>query len=141
MLAVRGRTVVYVALVAFAPTAVQAHSGGTDQNGCHVDSSTGTRHCHGAGTGGSTVGRSGPSNDSAAGWALLGLGTAAALGALFIDTNCADVPSSEVCWSALGFWILIGMSAGLVLGGLVLIAPDSPEAQTTTTLAAPLLHF
>ena len=23
-----------------------AHSGGTDENGCHTDSSTGTRHCH-----------------------------------------------------------------------------------------------
>lgn len=23
-----------------------AHSGGTDKNGCHKDSRTGTRHCH-----------------------------------------------------------------------------------------------
>jgi len=23
-----------------------SHSGGTDSNGCHTDSSTGTRHCH-----------------------------------------------------------------------------------------------
>lgn len=29
-----------------------AHGGGTDANGCHTDSSTGTRHCHGTTTGG-----------------------------------------------------------------------------------------
>lgn len=23
-----------------------AHSGGTDKNGCHRESATGTRHCH-----------------------------------------------------------------------------------------------
>jgi hypothetical protein len=25
---------------------VVAHSGGTDQNGCHIDHKTGIRHCH-----------------------------------------------------------------------------------------------
>lgn len=25
---------------------VFAHSGGTDKNGCHIDHSTGTKHCH-----------------------------------------------------------------------------------------------
>ena len=29
---------------------VLAHSGGTDRNGCHVQRSTGTRHCHGGGS-------------------------------------------------------------------------------------------
>lgn len=27
-----------------------AHGGGTDPQGCHVDSSTGSRHCHGGGS-------------------------------------------------------------------------------------------
>lgn len=35
------------------PVVVSAHSGGTDAQGCHTDSSTGTRHCHGGGGGGS----------------------------------------------------------------------------------------
>jgi hypothetical protein len=30
-----------------ADSVASAHSGGTDKFGCHVDSSTGTRHCHG----------------------------------------------------------------------------------------------
>lgn len=29
-----------------ASAAAMAHSGGTDSQGCHVDSRTGTRHCH-----------------------------------------------------------------------------------------------
>src|ERR1044071_4938955 len=32
----------------------RAHPGGTDRFGCHVDSSTGIRHCHG-GDGGSSI--------------------------------------------------------------------------------------
>ena len=32
-----------------APPAL-AHSGGTDRNGCHVQRSNGTRHCHGGGS-------------------------------------------------------------------------------------------
>ena len=38
---------VLFALILAASSAVAfAHSGGTDKNGCHVDSRTGTRHCH-----------------------------------------------------------------------------------------------
>lgn len=35
-------------VVAFALIAglAHAHSGGTDRQGCHVDHSTGIRHCH-----------------------------------------------------------------------------------------------
>jgi len=29
-----------------ASTLAMAHSGGTDSQGCHVDSKTGQRHCH-----------------------------------------------------------------------------------------------
>jgi len=29
-----------------ASAAAMAHSGGTDSQGCHVDSRTGLRHCH-----------------------------------------------------------------------------------------------
>lgn len=34
------------ALLLLASTLAFAHSGGTDKQGCHVDHSTGTRHCH-----------------------------------------------------------------------------------------------
>lgn len=38
---------VFLALVlAVASFGTFAHSGGTDKNGCHVDSRSGTRHCH-----------------------------------------------------------------------------------------------
>lgn len=33
-------------MIAAASTSTLAHSGGTDAYGCHVDSSTGLRHCH-----------------------------------------------------------------------------------------------
>lgn len=36
---------------ALVPTLARAHSGGTDSFGCHVDSSTGIRHCHDEGDG------------------------------------------------------------------------------------------
>ncbi|MBH23366.1 MAG: hypothetical protein CMH57_02660 [Myxococcales bacterium] len=45
-------TLALTALVAFTPTMALAHSGGTDSNGCHNNSSTGTRHCHNDGLGG-----------------------------------------------------------------------------------------
>jgi hypothetical protein len=32
--------------IATASLAAFAHSGGTDKQGCHVDSRTGIRHCH-----------------------------------------------------------------------------------------------
>ncbi|KAB0595313.1 MULTISPECIES: YHYH domain-containing protein [Cupriavidus] len=36
-----------MALALFAAVgAANAHSGGTDRQGCHVDHSTGIRHCH-----------------------------------------------------------------------------------------------
>ncbi|MFN0248643.1 MAG: YHYH domain-containing protein [Kofleriaceae bacterium] len=43
----------YVWLFAIAglPSPGMTHPGGTDDNGCHVQSSTGIRHCHGDGTG------------------------------------------------------------------------------------------
>jgi hypothetical protein len=33
-------------LLALAASAVLAHSGGTDSQGCHVNSKTGIYHCH-----------------------------------------------------------------------------------------------
>ena len=38
------RALLLVLTVSTSP--VYAHSGGTDQNGCHVESSTGIEHCH-----------------------------------------------------------------------------------------------
>lgn len=38
---------IFVACVAILPASVSAHPGGTDSSGCHVQSSTGSRHCHG----------------------------------------------------------------------------------------------
>ncbi len=37
---------VLVTLLMSIGSVVYAHSGGTDANGCHVDSRTGVRHCH-----------------------------------------------------------------------------------------------
>lgn len=39
------KAIIAIALVIAAGLA-QAHSGGTDSQGCHVDSRTGVRHCH-----------------------------------------------------------------------------------------------
>lgn len=35
-----------LAITLLASAAATAHSGGTDSQGCHVDSRTGLRHCH-----------------------------------------------------------------------------------------------
>jgi hypothetical protein len=35
-----------LAVFALLSTTAIAHSGGTDAQGCHVDSRTGVRHCH-----------------------------------------------------------------------------------------------
>lgn len=45
-------TLILAVAVAATPSIALAHSGGTDANGCHNDSSTGTRHCHNEGGGG-----------------------------------------------------------------------------------------
>lgn len=38
---------ILLALILLASSSVTlAHSGGTDRQGCHTDSSTGIRHCH-----------------------------------------------------------------------------------------------
>lgn len=39
------KTMIAIAIV-FAASFAHAHSGGTDKQGCHVDSRTGIRHCH-----------------------------------------------------------------------------------------------
>ena len=39
------KIITFVLLTIFATTAY-SHSGRTDKNGCHRESSTGTRHCH-----------------------------------------------------------------------------------------------
>jgi len=39
------KTIIAAVLAAIASLAF-AHSGGTDSMGCHVDRSTGIRHCH-----------------------------------------------------------------------------------------------
>ncbi|WP_423193495.1 YHYH domain-containing protein [Cupriavidus sp. H18C2] len=38
--------IVLVTILACASGVAAAHSGGTDRQGCHVDHSTGIRHCH-----------------------------------------------------------------------------------------------
>ena len=45
------RTLV-LTLAALLAAPVLAHPGGTDSQGCHTDSATGVRHCHGGGGGG-----------------------------------------------------------------------------------------
>ncbi|WP_373431879.1 YHYH domain-containing protein [Acinetobacter sichuanensis] len=35
-----------VLIVSMFTTLAYSHSGGTDKNGCHKDSKTGSRHCH-----------------------------------------------------------------------------------------------
>lgn len=39
------KKLIFIAL-ALASSFVFAHSGGTDSNGCHTQTSTGTYHCH-----------------------------------------------------------------------------------------------
>lgn len=39
-------TLLISAVLAAGSATVFAHSGGTDQFGCHIDHSTGIRHCH-----------------------------------------------------------------------------------------------
>lgn len=39
------KTIIAIAIILAAGFA-QAHSGGTDSQGCHVDHKTGIRHCH-----------------------------------------------------------------------------------------------
>ena len=43
------RTLTICLTLALAPTTSWAHSGRTDSAGCHTDSRTGSRHCHGGG--------------------------------------------------------------------------------------------
>ena len=49
----RRAAIALVLVVACATPAPPRHSGGTDSSGCHVDSRTGVRHCHGGGDGAS----------------------------------------------------------------------------------------
>jgi hypothetical protein len=52
---------IFLNIIAWLPTSVWPHGGGTDANGCHNDRKNGGRHCHGgsstppAGTSGSPV--------------------------------------------------------------------------------------
>ncbi|QTC90444.1 excalibur calcium-binding domain-containing protein [Brevundimonas goettingensis] len=41
--------IIVAALLTVVPASASAHSGGTDREGCHRDSRTGIRHCHGGG--------------------------------------------------------------------------------------------
>ena len=56
--------VLFFVVLCFPSPTVLAHSGGTDSNGCHVQSSTGTRHCHNS---------KGDDNWKSVGGALLGV--------------------------------------------------------------------
>lgn len=38
--------IILVLTALFSVSTTFAHSGGTDKNGCHRESATGTRHCH-----------------------------------------------------------------------------------------------
>ncbi|MBF9204166.1 MULTISPECIES: YHYH domain-containing protein [Acinetobacter] len=40
------KKLLFICLIGFTVTNVNAHSGGTDSSGCHTNSKTGQRHCH-----------------------------------------------------------------------------------------------
>lgn len=96
-------------LLAFA---VAGHSGGTDANGCHTDSSTGVYHCHnstggGGSTGGGSSGGTFDPGPTAFFMGVIGctcLGTAlfttaaglASLGLLYLSTRLSQKQDADI---------------------------------------------
>ena len=111
------------AVLAWGPVA-RAHSGGTDANGCHTDSSTGGRHCHGKGGGGE------PRSGLAGGLFLL-TATIAGMGAWgsgsMVDGSCARVPSGKTCPAKALAWVLTATTAVAVIGSFYFLAPSSQD--------------
>lgn len=87
---------IVAALIVLSSSTTFAHSGGTDASGCHRDSSTGTRHCHGGSSG------SGAGGDVDM---MYGLGTATSIiGALLLLPAWVELetPGSNIWgWLAL----------------------------------------
>lgn len=106
---------ILAAMAVLAAAPARAHSGGTDASGCHVDSSTGTRHCHGSapGPGPSTGGRAtlvDPAVLYGIGYATTTIGTIVLLG---------FVGCGEECGSGVYLWagLLYAASEALAIGG------------------------
>jgi len=78
-------------LCGLSPAPLAAHSGGTDANGCHRDSSSGRYHCHGVQSGSSR-------NDEAIAWVLIGSAAFITVGLfayLFIDVPPAKTTAPK----------------------------------------------
>lgn len=118
------RSAFAIVLILTTTTAAHAHSGGTDANGCHTDSSTGSRHCHGDGVGGG-VGR-GPVSIPGAILSLSGIiSTTIALVVVF-GIDCQGVPVNQVCWRKFGTWTWFGLSMAATIAGIAMLFAKTP---------------
>lgn len=99
---------------------VRAHSGGTDASGCHVDSSTGTRHCHG--TGGGSGGGLGPVDPLV----LYGIGYASTIVGTIMLTGFAAY--GQRLGGGVYLWpgLLYAASEALAIAGFVLDGTGDP---------------
>jgi hypothetical protein len=113
------RRIVVVSVVALFSVSSYAHSGGTDANGCHTDSSTGSYHCHSTGSSGGIGG--GPVSTEAV--VMLTVSAAMLIVPLFLPAENADgeCPGYGMCLKR-GAWytLLVGGIAGLLASVIVI---------------------
>lgn len=109
-----------------------AHSGGTDENGCHTDSRTGDYHCHNDDGGGGGSASSAGSRNVVAATVLLLLGSAGALYVALVrpKDGCEEVPVNRTCPRAVIWWTVAAASVGLLVGSLFFFRPPSESAAT-----------
>lgn len=123
----------FLLIIAFLPACAihpARHSGGTDSAGCHRDSSTGLRHCHGGGSGGGRG--TGSASLGGLGYAGIGVGLVG-LGALtwwllgghsWAKAKCGSVAKEDVCWPLLASWMVFGLGMGMSITGTGLLIAD-----------------
>jgi hypothetical protein len=105
-----GRVCASILILVMATTTartVRAHSGGTDENGCHTDSRTGDFHCHGSGG----AGGGGPISIPGAILSLSGAISATIAIFVALGSYCPNTPSDQICWKKFGSWMWFGANS------------------------------
>jgi len=76
----------FISLSLAVSTTTFGHGGGLDPNGCHNETATGTRHCHGAlNDGGSSSSTAAAGDDMSDVWLILGVASVVGLGFFLVQ--------------------------------------------------------
>ena len=134
-----------LALSIYAPM-LGAHSGGTDEHGCHTDSRTGDYHCHepGGGGGGSD---SEPETELSPNFGAYSLAT---LGFIMLvistvlwtiaPTACESVSSQEVCTTYVWAGAMSALGLLAIVGGFSMVEPPGSNAMQPFVML-PVIQF